>query len=207
MKKRFKIALISLASIVFIVTIFALTDYIRLKNEKKPIFIYKNVAIYNNTKFVGTKYYGLGYSFFNCEVCSKKINFGLFYLSTYAWFIENSSITSIEAIENKKCSNEIKKYYTLSNDRSIYTYCLDKIKITEENDYTIDLADYLKLNSDAIYEIIENFTLKPEASFDDGGTKIYSGEGFNILACHTISGNNDIYIGTKQMGYNKGFCQ
>ncbi|MDD2409303.1 MAG: hypothetical protein PHD03_01100 [Bacilli bacterium] len=207
MKKGFKITLIIITSIVLLGTIFAFFDYARLKNDKKPVFSYRHVNIYNDTKFMGTKYYGLGYSIFDCKICDKKINVGPLYLSTYAWFIENGNVTSIDVIKRENCGSKAKKYYFFDDKRSIYTYCLDDIKITDENNNTISLSDYLQIDNDAIYYIIENFTTRPEASFDDGGSKIYSGEDFNILVCHTLSENNDIYIGTKQMGYNKGFCK
>lgn len=209
MKKGIKITLIIITSLILLGIIFAFTDYSRLKNGKKPIFIYRNVNIYNNTIFLGTEYYGLGYSITDCKNCLEpnKISVNPFYLSSYAWFIETSNISNIEVVKSEKCDSKAKLYSKLDNNRNLYTYCIDEIKIIEENDNLADLKDYLKIYDDAIYHLIENYTNQSKASYDDGGTKIYSGDDFNILVCHTISGNNDVYIGIKEMGYNKEFCK
>ncbi|MDD4706216.1 MAG: hypothetical protein PHS24_03290 [Bacilli bacterium] len=207
MKKGLKIALITITLIVLLGTVFAFIDYTRLKNDKKPIFIYRNVHVYTNTKLLGVEYYGLGYSIFDCKECMKKIKINPLYFSTYAWFISSSDIDNVKIIESEKCNSKAELYYSFSDNRNVYTYCLDDIKITEKNENSFTLKDYLNMDNDVIYDIIEKFTIWPEASFDDGGTKIFSGENFNILVCKTISDNNNIYIGTKTMGYNKGFCE
>lgn len=207
MKKEIKITLIILASLVLIGVIFGFTDYMRLKNNKKPIFTYRNANIYNETILLGTEYFGLGYSIIDCDKCTKQLYFNPLYLSSFGWFIGTSNINRIDVVKSTKCDSKAKFYYSLDEDRDVYTYCLDNIIITEENNNSSELNDYLKTFDDAIYYIINNYTTNPGPSFDDGGSKIYSGEDFNILVCKTLSGNNDIYIGDKEMGYKEGFCK
>ncbi len=203
MKKTRKIILISVFSILLLGIIFGATDYIRAVNGKKPIFKYHEVNAVTDEQLTVTKYYGLGYiivMFSNNE----KPAFLPFGLGSYAWFIGSNDIDSIDTIKAKKCNNEAKLYYTEANI-NIYTYCLDSIKITDHYN-SFELKDYLKTNTNAIDDIISKFTDNNTNSYDDGGTILYNGDEFNLLKCHTISGNNDIYIGDKNMGYLNDFC-
>lgn len=206
MKKTIKIILIIIASIVLLGTIFGTVDYIRAINGKKPIFIYRNGNIYKESNLTITEYYGLGYKIIICkENCDKPITIMPLYLGTYAWFIGADYITNVEVVKTKKCDNKAKLYYTVDN-RNIYTYCLDQIKISKSNEI-IQLKDYLEVDPNAIDFVINDFTEEPEGLFDDGGSLLYSGIDFNLLECHTLAGNNDIYIGTENMEYFNDFCK
>ncbi|MDD2409161.1 MAG: hypothetical protein PHD03_00350 [Bacilli bacterium] len=63
------------------------------------------------------------------------------------------------------------------------------------------------MNTNAIDDIITEFTDNNTNSYDDGGTILYKGDVFNLLKCKTLDGNRDIYIGTKNMRYGKEFCK
>jgi hypothetical protein len=188
MKKRNKIILLIITSIVLLGTIFGTIFAIYISNEGK----------WNN-------YYGLGYVVINMENCQDNpIKFGS-YFATYACFIDAEYITSIEVVKTEQCDNKAKLYYAEEN-RSIYNYCLDQITVNT-NIKTTQLKDYLEIDSTAIDFIINNFTEEPEGSYDDGGSFLYFGNDFNILKCHTLAKNNDIYIGNKNMEYFNDFCK
>ena len=38
--------------------------------------------------------------------------------------------------------------------------------------------------------------------YKDGGSMIYQYDTYTIIKCHTIEGNRDVYIGTKEMTLN-----
>jgi hypothetical protein len=203
MKTVIKIFLIVIAMIVISGTIFGIIDYNRAKNGKEPIFIYRNYIFHNKGQVTVTEYYGLGYKIVMFS-SNEKPKFLLFGLGTYAWFIGSNDIIDIEIIIAEKCDNKAELYYIV-DDRNIYTYCLNSIKIISENN-SLELKEYLMINTNAINDIIIKFTDNNTNSYDDGGTILYKGEEFNLLKCHTLDGNNDIYVGNKNMGYSNSFC-
>lgn len=210
MKKVVKVILIVIASIVLLGAIFGTVDYIRAKNGKKPIFIYRSVniydvGIYDENSLTITEYYSLGYKMIVCKKdCDKPVTMMPLYLGAYAWFIGADYITDFEVIKTEECDNNAQLYYN-NGDINIYSYCLDKINVSKNNN-KIELKEYLKTDSDAIDFIISEFT-EELSSYYDGGTILYSGTDFNILKCHTLDGNNDIYIGTEDMSYINSFCK
>lgn len=205
MKKVFKIIILVSTAILLIELIFLIVDYKRIENGKNPIFIYRSVNISEDSEYVSTEYYGPGYKLVDCKYCTEKIIVMPLYLGSYAWFIDADYITYIEIEDSKKCNNKAEIYFEEEN-RNIYVYCLDKINIIKNNE-KIELKEYLKTDKEAIDFILGSFTKESYGSYDDGGSKLYSGEDFNILKCHTIDNNNDIYIGNKNMGYFNSFCR
>ena len=82
MKKVIKIFLILISLIVLLGTILGMVDYVRVKNNQKPIFIL-------HISKDGYRHYGLGYAVWindNCE--GDYDNFGLFF-STFSCFVED----------------------------------------------------------------------------------------------------------------------
>lgn len=209
MKKVIKIILVIIILIVVLCAIFGAVDYSRAKNGKKPIFIFRNESIGSKDEIVATAYYGLGYKLIVCnKYCiDDKVVFMPLYLGTYAWFIGPDYITNVKITKSEECDNKARLYYA-ENNRSIYIYCLDKIEIGKELPWieTMQLKDYLWTDPNAIDDIITRFTDNNTNSYDDGGTILYKGDEFNLLKCHTLAGNNDIYIGDKTMGYSNNFC-
>jgi len=209
MKKAIKVTLIIITLIVVLCAIFGAVDYNRAKNGKKPIFTFHNESINSKNEIVATAYYGLGYKLIVCnKYCiDDKVVFMPFYLGTYAWFIGPDYITDVKITKSEDCDNKAKLYYTEEN-RNIYLYCLDQIEVEKESSWveTMKLKNYLWTNPNAIEEIITGFTGNNTNSYDDGGTILYKGDEFNLLKCHTLAGNNDIYIGDKSMGYPNNFC-
>jgi hypothetical protein len=205
-KKVIKIILIIITLIVVLCAIFGAVDYSRAKNGKKPIFIFHNENINSKNELVAIAYYGLGYKLIVCnKYCdANKVVFMPLYLGTYAWFIGPDYITNVKITKSEECDNKAKLYYT-EESRNIYIYCLDQIEIEKENE-TMQLKDYLWTDPNVIDDIITRFTDNNTNSYDDGGTILYKGDEFNLLKCHTLAGNNDIYIGDKTMGYPNNFC-
>lgn len=121
----------------------------------------------------------------------------------------------IQTEESQKCNNKAKLYYKLSDGSELYTYCLDSIKIDDYINYPIDLSEYLSSHNDVeeLNKIIN--TLEYIDMYKDGGTKLYrdngntefTNNGLTILTCNTVDGNKDIYIGSKSMNYEVGFCK
>lgn len=103
-----------------------------------------------------------------------------------------------------KCADA--SVYISEEDRNIYTYCLKSVEINEKGKY-IELRDYYKEHDDAIEELIKN--MENVETYKDGGSKLYVNErnDLAILECKTLDGNNDIYIGPKDMIYEEGFCE
>lgn len=98
-----------------------------------------------------------------------------------------------------------KKLYFEGNDFDIYTYCLDSIKITREDD-NVELKDLFKsdFTLDKFYG-----KLKQEEVYKDGGSIMYRDveDGLSVLKCNTLEGNRDIYIGKSDMIYEESFCK
>jgi len=122
----------------------------------------------------------------------------------------NSDVKSnLIVSENINCDYNPKLYYEIDN-RKIYSYCLDNIKVIVDNQ-NIELKEYLENNS------IDDFIkmLEKEIVFYDGGTTLYKDGGtkkitsnnISLLKCNTLDGNKDIYIGNKDMEYKSNFCK
>lgn len=104
--------------------------------------------------------------------------------------------------DNKKECNKVELLLT-KNGRKIYTYCLENITITINNEEK-ELKKYIENNNDAISEISKS--LKLESILSDGGTKIYKGD-ITLIKCNTIAGNKDVYIGNSGMKFKENFCK
>lgn len=89
------------------------------------------------------------------------------------------------------------------NEKNIYTYCIENTKINI-NKKDIELKKYLEEEADSIDNIINS--LKLEDTLLDGGTQIYKGN-ISLIKCNTLDGNNDIYIGNKDMKFKENFCK
>lgn len=124
-------------------------------------------------------------------------------------FIINTNNSNFIVNETSNCDNVAKLYYQYNNQK-IYTYCLDKVEVIVDDKKT-ELKEYLKSNG--IDDLINK--LEKESTFDDGGTTIYkdggtkkiTGNGLTLIKCNTLEGNNDIYIGNKDMEFKLNFCK
>lgn len=134
-----------------------------------------------------------------------------FIMESYPAQIETNNI-SIDGYEDfkieVKTSNKIEKKKILNNkdlsadkqDYNLYFYGLDEVNVTVDNK-TMLLEDALKNGKITIQGIIQkaNKDIPNAISYKDGGSIEYHYENYTIIKCHTLDGNRDVYIGTKDL--------
>ncbi len=128
-------------------------------------------------------------------------------------FLNKKQSYEIETIIDNTCKDMAKEYY-IDNDITIYSYCLDSIKIEVDNE-KYELKDYLSSHSEGLSYLINK--LEYIETYKDGGTKLYrdnqkiSNQGLTVITCNSMIDvdkiNNDIYIGPKSMSYEDYFCK
>lgn len=103
---------------------------------------------------------------------------------------------------------DAKVYYPM-DDKDVYLYCLNSIKIHDGGNL-LELKNYLQNHPNEIENMIAEMEIVGQ--FEDGGSILYrdngklSKNGFAILKCATLTGSKDIYIGPKDMEFKKDFC-
>ena len=107
---------------------------------------------------------------------------------------QTDSYNRIYAILDK---SETNKY-----NYTIYAYEGSVNIVIDEQEYT--LREALLENKITMEEIIAkaNKDLPDAISYDDGGSIEYHYENYTIIKLHTLDGNRDVYIGTKDMTIN-----
>ena len=123
--------------------------------------------------------------------------------------VSMNTATKIHTEETTNCNNKPKLYDTINNQK-IYFYCIDSVKIKQDNS-ELELKDYLKENS--INNILDLLSIN--STLYDGGTAIYRDKdtnritnlGITIIKCNTLKDNKDIYIGPENMILKKNFCK
>lgn len=226
-KKIILVILIGIVSIVLLGTIFGTIDYIRAKNNNKPIFAYKRNYLNSHTSFKIIQYHGFGYKIIVCDKCiDDKVTFMPFGIGTYAWFIGNESDIDFKITikeRDRKTDDiilkELANSYMDQDDKissKIYSYGLDEIKITI-NGITYLLQEALEQNKIMISDIMAQLNI--EDVMYDGGTAIYRDSNekqiadgnLTIIKCNSIISignfNKDIYIGNKELVMEENFCR
>ena len=103
---------------------------------------------------------------------------------------------------NEYLNNDNIKVYLEENVNDLYvTYAGQK---TTFKDY----ANGLNQTLDRSIKDITN-KLEKTAALDDGGTTIYKDKDKNItiIACNTLNGNRDVYIGDYQLSFKDNMCK
>lgn len=204
MKKYNYIFIYFLILLAVTVIVFSLTDYLLSKNNKVPIFTIKSE---NKSQVT---YQGMFYKIIDCKGNKNELKFTIknndliCYQSSLNLFTLDDA-ESVRIIKDDDCNNTTKLYYE-DVDRNYYTYCLKDILLKIDT-LEYSLKDFLNKDSDTLNAFLKRYTKEPEGSYDDGGSKLYSGNDFNVLSCSTLLGNKDIYIGNKNMGYFNSFCK
>ncbi len=123
-------------------------------------------------------------------------------------------ILSKTVFKNKceKCNNVVNIYdmepiiknYGTYNNQKVYLYNVNDIKLNYKNE-DITLKDYLNIFNDNLENAFNNLLdeLQEVKVLKDGGTKVYQTKNnsvfkdsdITIIKCHTLDGNNDLYIG------------
>lgn len=112
---------------------------------------------------------------------------------------------------DQTCGNiEFNEYL---NDYSIKVYLEENINdlyITSFGE-KMTFKDYANSINQSLDRSIKNLTDKLEATdaLNDGGTTIYKDKDKNItvIACHTLNGNKDVYIGDYQLAFKENMCK
>lgn len=108
--------------------------------------------------------------------------------------------------KSASCAKEPVLYKT-ENDYSIYTYCLDSIKITYR-ELSKELKDLDIAFNKILLSLLDNETFKPNdvLQYDDGGSNSFTNKEFTILACNTLNGNKNVYVGPAKFSIKNNFC-
>lgn len=127
--------------------------------------------------------------------------------------IEIKSIEDFEILFYDKHPMESYKIYTILDksetdkyDYTIYGYDGSVNIRIDGNEYS--LKDALLENKITMEEIIQKANKDLDNNkitgdmYKDGGSMIYQYDTYTIIKCHTIEGNRDVYIGTKEMTLN-----
>ena len=103
---------------------------------------------------------------------------------------------------NEYLNNDDIKVYLEENINNLYITFLGE-KMT--------FKDYANSLNQSLDRSIKNLTDKLEATdaLNDGGTTIYKDKDKNItvIACHTLNGNKDVYIGDYQLAFKENMCK
>ena len=155
-------------------------------------------------------YRGLFYDVYNCmeySVPQIKLKGAIFSCATQI-YDDLFTVTS----SGKK---EISKVVVINEDNEdmyrIYYYGLTSVTLNW-NGEEYDFADAIKNNITDIDSVINEIDIHKTfwdvgiTTYRDGGSTKYTTNNYSILRCNTINGNYDIYIGDKDMEYEKGFC-
>lgn len=117
---------------------------------------------------------------------------------------ENFEITIKES--NNKNTTKIlnnKELYQNNSDYNLYYYGIDEVKVTVDNQ-TMLLEEALKSGKLTIDGLIikANKDFPNADIYKDGGSIKYDYDNYTIIKMHTLDGNRDVYIGTKDMTMN-----
>lgn len=90
-----------------------------------------------------------------------------------------------------------------ASDYNLYYYGLHDVYVTVDGD-TLPLKEALSYGKVTLDGIIADCNRQQPAavSYDDGGSIIYDFGDYKIIKYHTLDGNRDVYIGTKDMDIN-----
>ena len=112
---------------------------------------------------------------------------------------------------DQTCGNiEFNEYL---NDYNIKVYLEEKVNDLYVTDagQKMTFKDYANGLNQTLDRSIKDLTNKLEktAALDDGGTTIYKNKDKNItiIACNTLDGNRDVYIGDYQLYYKENMCK
>ncbi len=109
----------------------------------------------------------------------------------------------VEVMRSKECS-DAKNYYQGENF-NIYTYCLDSIKISNEEDL-VELKDFFSKNT-VLDNFLDDMETNEKHQLDNSTLYIDDKNDLSVLRCHSDFGNENIYIGPSDMEYDETFCK
>ena len=189
-------------------------DYLRMSGGQLPIF---NISNYNeNTKV--QSFNGLIYqakrqvkaSPNESLIDSKNISFMIFNydLKVPSQYRDINSTISLETTEKSKC-NESSILYYADNNIKIYTYCLEDIRV-KDNNKSNSLKEIIKSNNRIIDEIDKSLAFTGIAN--DHSTLMFQNRdddftnlGLTMYRCNKVN-INDVYFAPKNTPMKDDFC-
>jgi len=190
MKKWIKIIL----GVICVVVLLIIIDLICIFTISRPLFAIKT----KNNGSVNDIYKGILYDTYFCN------NYSITHITYKGSNFSCNDTIKINEFINYDFSimvntpTEFKKIFAFEHNDVNYYYGNTDFKLyLVEGNYRYDLETSLK-NDLVSFENILNKAEKVEI-YKDGGSKLYQYRQFNILACNTIAGNNDVIIGESEM--------
>lgn len=125
---------------------------------------------------------------------------------TYNTF--DAKIVTLDSVKEDKIS--FNKYLTKEN-RTIYLennikelYIFDHQRRWTFKYYVTNTNQSLERSLKSVTDLLEK-----EANLKDGGTAIYKNKDKNmtVIACNTLNGNKDVYIGDYQLSFKDNMCK
>ena len=120
----------------------------------------------------------------------------------------DTKIVTLDSVKEDKIS--FNKYLTKEN-RTIYLennikelYIFDHQRRWTFKYYVINANQSLEDSLKSVTDLLEK-----EANLKDGGTAIYKDKDKNmtVIACNTLNGNKDVYIGDYQLSFKDNMCK
>ncbi len=109
----------------------------------------------------------------------------------------------IEIKKSKECTDA--EIYYQGENFNIYTYCLDSIKVSNEEDL-VELKDFF--SKDIVLDnFLDDMEKSDEQKSDNSTLYIDNKNEISVLKCNSTYGNETIYIGPLDMKYDETFCQ
>ena len=125
---------------------------------------------------------------------------------TYNTF--DAKIVTLDSVKEDKIS--FNKYLTKEN-RTIYLENNIKELYIFDHQSRWTFKYYVTNTNQSLENSLKSVTdlLEKEANLKDGGTAIYKDKDKNmtIIACNTLSGNKDVYIGDYQLSFKDNMCK
>ena len=132
-------------------------------------------------------------------------------ITYYKYPIEEINELSITVMPSDK--DERTYILDINDEQKLYYYGIDSVKV-KINNQEYDLKDALdtnKITFDKIFSVLDFVD-----SMNDGGSKLYKSNpnkysdlnnNFNVLECHTLNGNRDIYVGRFNLSFGNDVCR
>ena len=140
----------------------------------------------------------------NVNVDKKYIEFeqGGTYNTFDAKIVTLDSVKEDKIIFNKYLTKENRTIYLENNIKELYIF--DHQRRWTFKYYVTNTNQSLENSLKSVTDLLEK-----EANLKDGGTAIYKDKDKNmtIIACNTLSGNKDVYIGDYQLSFKDNMCK
>lgn len=138
---------------------------------------------------------------------------GLFLNEFYFLFSKGKDTTNCP-ISNEK---EMKKVATYTDDQNknhtIYINCPTCFSLQKGNEGFVTIEKWLETHDNGLDDLIKeleqdvNTGKVKKQIYKDGGTILYQSKTIGLLKCNTLDGNQDIYIGDKDLTYENDYCK